>query len=69
MSLYWLEAEDEDANPEGTALDFVAPPFSPLMQSWTNLWRQVIKMPNGINLKHKLDDTLPKSIAIIARKP
>ncbi|MCG8672528.1 MAG: class I SAM-dependent methyltransferase [Pseudomonadales bacterium] len=47
----------------------LAPPWHPLLDSWTKTWTTLLDMPDGARIKKALDETMPKSMAIIARKP
>lgn len=41
----------------------------PLLQNWARTWDAMLETTDGIRIKKALDDALPKSQAIIARKP
>jgi SAM-dependent methyltransferase len=41
----------------------------PLLDHWANTWSLLLDQKNGPMVKHALDDLLPKSQVIIARKP
>jgi SAM-dependent methyltransferase/glycosyltransferase involved in cell wall biosynthesis len=45
------------------------PPWHPLLESWTQTWQRLLATEDGARVKRVLDDFLPKSQAIIARKP
>lgn len=47
----------------------LSPPWHPLLESWTNTWGLLLSTPDGPRIKKALDETMPKSQAIIARKP
>lgn len=47
----------------------LSPPWHPLLESWARTWDMVLKMRDGPRIKRALDEALPKSQAIIARKP
>jgi SAM-dependent methyltransferase len=47
----------------------LSPPWHPLLESWTHTWNLLLAMPDGPRIKKALDETMPKSQAIIARKP
>ncbi|CAD5107404.1 class I SAM-dependent methyltransferase [Zestomonas carbonaria] len=47
----------------------LSPPWHPLLESWAKTWDIVLKMPDGPRIKKALDNAMPKSQAIIARKP
>lgn len=44
-------------------------PWHPLLQSWTRTWEILLQMRDGPRIKQALDQVMPKSQAIIARKP
>ena len=47
----------------------VSPPWHPLLQSWTSTWSRLLETEDGPRIKRALDDFLPKTQLIIARKP
>lgn len=47
----------------------LSPPWHPLLESWTKTWGQLLSTPDGPRIKEALDNAMPKSQAIIARKP
>jgi ubiquinone/menaquinone biosynthesis C-methylase UbiE len=47
----------------------LSPPWHPLLESWTHTWNLLLAMPDGPRIKKALDEAMPKSQAIIARKP
>ncbi len=47
----------------------LSPPWHPLLESWTRTWNMLLSMPDGPRIKKALDEAMPKSQAIIARKP
>lgn len=47
----------------------LAPPWHPLLKSWTNTWSELLTTPDGARIKRVLDDFMPKTQLIIARKP
>lgn len=69
MFLYWSLARQSGMEMEGVSHDVVQPPYPPLLNDWAKLWHQVIKMPEAAPMKRALDQLLPKSQVIIARKP
>ena len=44
-------------------------PGHPVLDNWLRTWQSLLDQPNGIKIKHALDEVLPKSQVIIARKP
>ena len=69
MFLYWSVAKQAGGEMEGTSHDVVQPPYPPILNDWAKLWHQIIKMPEAAPMKQALDQLLPKSQVIIARKP
>lgn len=69
MFLYWSLARHSGLKLEGVSHDVVQPPYPPLLNDWARLWHQVIKMPEAAPMKRALDQLLPKSQVLIARKP
>lgn len=69
MSIHWVTEKNTSKDLTGAALDNVAPPYSEILNDWASTWNKILAMPEGHILKQKLDELLPKSIAIIARKP
>jgi SAM-dependent methyltransferase len=41
----------------------------PLLENWARTWDTLLDMPGGAAIKNTLDDLIPKSQVIIARKP
>lgn len=69
MFFYWVVAKNAKVELEGASHDIVQPPYPPLLNDWAKLWQQLIKMPEAAPMKQALDELLPKSQVIIARKP
>lgn len=69
MFLYWSAAKNSGSELEGVSHDVVQPPYPPLLNDWAKLWHQIIQMPEAAPMKQALDQLLPKSQVIIARKP
>lgn len=65
MCLYWAS----ESNEEGATRDNIKPPYPPLLDEWAKTWHQLISLPEGARIKQVLDGVMPKSQAIIARKP
>ncbi|OBY87999.1 methyltransferase [Pseudomonas sp. AU11447] len=47
----------------------LSPPWHPLLDSWTRTWNMMLATEEGPRIKKALDRAMPKSQAIIARKP
>ncbi|WP_263147101.1 class I SAM-dependent methyltransferase [Pseudomonas sp. RIT-PI-AD] len=69
MCFYWTCAKAAGGELEGASHDVVQPPYPPLLNDWAKLWHQLIKMPEAAPMKRALDQVLPKSQLIVARKP
>lgn len=44
-------------------------PRHPTLDHWTLAWRELVDSETGLALKHKLDEFMPKSRVVLARKP
>lgn len=40
-----------------------------LLENWTQTWGALMELPDGLRIKNALDDLMPKSQMLIARKP
>lgn len=69
MLLYWTQARALGDELDGEAYDVVQPPYPPLLNDWASLWQRFISIPEAASVKRQLDQLLPKSQIIIARKP
>ena len=47
----------------------LSPPWHPLLQRWTETWDTLLSTEDGPRIKAALDEFMPKSQLIIARKP
>jgi SAM-dependent methyltransferase len=43
-------------------------PATPVLAHWNKTWAALMKTPNGAKIKQALDETMPKSQVIVARK-
>lgn len=69
MMIYWTTGKADGQSFEGATHDLLAPPYSPLLEEWSQLWLKTISLPGGEMLREKLDAALPKTQIILARKP
>lgn len=69
MMFYWTVGAAEGRNFEGATHDQLAPPFHPLLDEWASVWHKAINLPGGALLRDTLDQALPKTQIILARKP
>lgn len=44
-------------------------PWHPLLQNWDKTWGSLLELPDGMRIKRALDEFMPKSQAVVARKP
>jgi ubiquinone/menaquinone biosynthesis C-methylase UbiE len=47
----------------------LSPPWHPLLESWTETWKRLLSIDEGRKIKKILDRFMPKSQAVIAKKP
>lgn len=57
-SFFWVCAQPE-----------LGPPYQPLLESWMRTWNLLLDCERGPELKRALDERIPKSEVIVARKP
>ncbi|HLD67062.1 MAG TPA: class I SAM-dependent methyltransferase [Pseudomonas sp.] len=69
MMLFWGSKQAEGHVFSGATHDQIEGPFHPLLNSWASLWHATITMPGGEKIRAALDQALPKSQIILARKP
>ena len=69
MFLYWSVSRQAGNSLDSASYDVAQPPYPPILNDWARLWHQIIKMPEAAPMKQALDQLLPKSQVIIARKP
>lgn len=69
MFIYWALAKSTGIELAGESLDVAKPPYPGLLNDWAKLWHSIIKLPEAAPLKKSLDQLLPKSQIIVARKP
>jgi site-specific DNA-adenine methylase len=66
MSLFWIVQQQECFN--GAILDFLKPPYHPVMQSLSNTWAGLMELNGSEKLLEAFDKYLSKAQVIIARK-
>lgn len=44
-------------------------PWHPMLESWARTWTSLLDQPSGMKVKLALDEVMPKSQVIVARKP
>ena len=69
MCMYWVSGDAVAGRPEKVSHDAAQPPYFPLLDDWASVWYRLISLPQSAALRKALDEALPKSQIIIARKP
>jgi SAM-dependent methyltransferase len=69
MIFFWASERAAGRNLSGAVRDRIQAPYPPLMESWAKTWQDLLAQPNGLAIKQMLDQFMPKSQVIIARKP
>lgn len=69
MCFFWAVHKASGQTYDDATLDRIAPPYSEVLDSWADTWMKFLKLPTALPVKQALDDLLPKSHIIIARKP
>jgi SAM-dependent methyltransferase len=68
LAALWASRAAEP-DPGGETLDNVAPPFPEFGQRWARLWFELASMADFDPVRRALDQALPKTQLIVARKP
>lgn len=66
--LHWTSLQAGGQVADSVAHDAVQPPYFPLTNQWAALWDQMLQLPGAEITKRQLDNALPKSQIILARK-
>jgi ubiquinone/menaquinone biosynthesis C-methylase UbiE len=66
MSIFWLVHQKGDL--QGAVLDSIAPPYHPVLQSWSNTWAGLMELKGAEKVMESFDQYLPKTQLIIAQK-
>lgn len=69
MIFFWASERAAGRDLSGAVRDRIQAPYPPLMESWAKTWQDLLAQPNGLAIKQMLDQFMPKSQVIIARKP
>jgi SAM-dependent methyltransferase len=69
MIFFWASERADGRDLGGAVRDRIQAPYPPLMESWARTWQDLLAQPNGLAIKGMLDQFMPKSQVIIARKP
>ena len=69
MIFFWASERAAGRDLGGAVRDRIQAPYPPLMESWAKTWQDLLAQPNGLAIKQMLDQFMPKSQVIIARKP
>lgn len=69
LCMYWICKKAVAGTPEQVSHDAAQPPYFPLLDAWTSVWGRLISLPDAAPLCKALDEALPRSQIVIARKP
>ncbi|WP_082629065.1 class I SAM-dependent methyltransferase [Pseudomonas sp. TTU2014-080ASC] len=69
MLFHWSWAKSPAGLAQDPDKDLLHPPYPALLNDWARAWNGLIDMPESAPVKAALDDLLPKSQVIVARKP
>lgn len=69
MYFYWASERNAGRELNEYSQSPMEAPYHPVLQSWATTWHNLISMPEGEKIKQALDNLLPKSQVIVARKP
>jgi len=69
MIFFWASERAAGRDLGGAVRDRIQAPYPPLMESWAKTWQDLLAQPDGLAIKQMLDQFMPKSQVIIARKP
>nr|WP_242533134.1 glycosyltransferase [Niveibacterium umoris] len=69
MALFWLSGKGSSFPDGAPSMGFLEPPFPPIVETWARLWEMVLAHPEGEALRARLDQVMPKTRILIARKP
>ncbi len=73
FSFYWAAQQTDnhayDLDNTIPTLDQIQPPYPELLLSWARTWQLLIDLPEGDRVRKALDEFMPKTRVIIARKP
>ncbi|MBV7491863.1 bifunctional 2-polyprenyl-6-hydroxyphenol methylase/3-demethylubiquinol 3-O-methyltransferase UbiG [Pseudomonas sp. PDM30] len=69
MIFFWASERAAGRELGGAVRDRIQAPYPPLMESWAKTWQDLLAQPDGLAIKQMLDQFMPKSQVIIARKP
>ena len=69
MIFFWASERAAGKDLSGAVRDRIHAPYPPLMEGWAQAWQGLLDQPNGLAVKQLLDEFMPKSQVIIARKP
>ncbi len=69
MIFYWAAERAAGRELQGAVRDQVVNSHLPLMSDWAQTWKRLLDNAEGVAIKRQLDQLMPKSQVIIARKP
>lgn len=69
FGFYWASQLPDEHNSEMPTLDQIQPPYADVLTNWAETWQLVMDHDKDGKVRHALDQFMPKSQVIIARKP
>ena len=69
MCMFWASEYTNGKSLKTAIREEIAPPFHPLLDNWSSVWLKLITTEEGKEVKKALDQCLPKTQIIVARKP
>jgi hypothetical protein len=58
----------QESGDDATAMGRIRPPYHPLLQSWTKTATRLLELPETDGLRRALNELMPKSRVIVARR-
>ena len=68
LSMYWMQTAHVSGNSHA-AIEPETVEGNPMIEAWVSLWDSLLDRPDGELIKRSLDQLLPKSQLVLARKP
>jgi len=69
MCMHWVCDRATYSEKKDISFDRVQPPYFPLLDDWSAIWDKLLSLPEAKPMLKAMDQALPKSQIIIARKP
>ncbi|WP_265574431.1 class I SAM-dependent methyltransferase [Venatoribacter cucullus] len=69
MCIHWVCEKAAHSETKNISHNRVQPPYFPILDDWAAIWDKLLSLPQADTMMKALDQLLPKSQIIIARKP